>query len=209
MPIFSSRDASRLDHATHILRQRMVATTYDQRFTEQDYLDLFVHPVMHETARAANDYFNMSDADRFFYVQVGDLRAWCFIPDKHHLPAPKKPELFTRRPELVERLTALVHRLRTIHVEFDTVDKVLVTFAGLRLSHSAAAFCLPGLKTLAAMLDDADTLVKGLNARPSRVPSLDLKTREMCGIAARAIATAQLVPEDINQTWDTYFAVRV
>ena len=206
----SHQDA--LESAASTLRVRTQATVYTETFTEQDYLDLFIPEPMREHLEIVGKFFAIC-ADRR-YLKVGS-DAYVATVHVHNMHAyvPLKAYFLPCAPaELVQRFHNVCERLVFVRDSFNHLDTLLKAFRERKTSLGAAAYLLPGIKTLIGLVKDDITRIAMLDfasKRPGRAPFIEKSLRDRIAPAAAAIAAAQLVPEDINLTWDSYFTIGV
>jgi hypothetical protein len=187
------------------LYERMKHSMFVEKFTHDDYLQLFVPPSQRDmVVRAPMDAYVYGYMQAFQVALVDDGAFTVTLHDAPPCRAPLVPRgvrlLGDAPPELIARLFSWAGRRHNMAVQFAALSKLvdqLQPYSPKQVGHA-----VPGMMTV-ARAGGGDLLAKEMEGRPNVAPSLPAGLRFTCTAAATAIAVAQLLPEDLSATWDS------
>jgi hypothetical protein len=204
--------ASTLSQQVYVLETRMRATMYNEKFTNADYLNLFVPAelrmgIVSVKEFATENHWRDSSFTLEMPVGLNTYGVDVTLHSQERLPTPRHPRIQEDAdPDLVARVTRLISRQMECRNDFEEVRYAIACLVESgTYPIRTAAYLLPGLRTLATMAGKSgeEILAKMDGTRPKTTPSLDQRLKAAVSVAARTIAVCQLIPDDISMKWDS------
>jgi hypothetical protein len=189
----------------------MIAPLQEEKFTHDDYYDLFVPRELIEPMRLLQGEVNQEYASQQFTVMWPADHGYelevSLRNEGHGRPfVLKAPRLLQHHSNalLHERVTSWVRRRAQVGVDFGHVHHVLKQLAEKCATASQVRFFWPQVVPLAQLTHNQELVEKLLAPVPKSVPGLPIPLRVACRKTAGTLAAAHLFPDiDYPKSWDS------
>lgn len=202
MPALKDDHVRALTNAATRLSWRMIAPLQEEKFTHDDYYDLFVPRELIEPMRLLQGKVNNDYATRDFRVMwLVDNNSYeleVHLQDKGNgtpfvLRAPR--HIVHSNGPLHERVTSWVKRRTKVGVDFGRVHHVIKELAEKCATPSQVRFFWPQIVPLAQIAQLPELVEKLMAMVPKSVPGLPVPLRVACRTTSGTLAAAQLLPD--------------
>ena len=200
MPAFNGEIVNKIANNIHALFQRR-SRVGGLHLTNEEFIQTFVPTEARDVFRYITPLLSNGSARKFqLATSAGELAVYA-IP--RGTPSPPVPRIMVIQPdapqELVERINYWITHGGDVSREFGRVTKVF-TELNAQCSRVAMRYYWPTILALCSESDATKGIVKELQElrTPNKLHSLPLGLMKACRLTADTIATARLLPADVE-----------